>query len=172
MVEDYGMSFCLGYGGAAPVYFISSLFSGPHGGKLRYAFQQASIKGPRSGMGFAGWGVSIGTIECVLQKVRSRDDSLNLIVAGLGTGFLLSGPGMQRRVIGGAVGGLLFAAIEGIQWAMMRGQQRLQSDISGGSETAPSSSSFSHYKQSNRNLVSDDELFTSKHFRLDLSDSD
>ena len=68
------------------------------------------------GGNFALWGLIYSSTECALIKLRHKDDSLNAIVGGFTTGYLLSCRGGWRSGLNnGIVGALILGAIEALQ---------------------------------------------------------
>ena len=62
---------------------------------------------------FAAWGGAFSTIDCGLTKVRGKEDALNPIIAGFGTGCVLAiRSGAFTALKNGLIGGAILAIIE------------------------------------------------------------
>ena len=75
-----------------------------------------SKRAPILGGNFALWGLIYSSTECALIKLRHKDDSINSIVGGFTTGYMLSCRGGWKCALSnGIIGAIMLGAIELLQ---------------------------------------------------------
>jgi import inner membrane translocase subunit TIM17 len=96
---------------------LQGLWQNPKGqGRLKSTFLYVTRKAPRTAIAFSVWGGSFSCFDCLLSKLRRKEDVWNPIMAGTLVGFLLPMRRGTRPMLMGAVGGfVILSAIEGLQ---------------------------------------------------------
>ena len=88
----------------------------PHSVKLLGGITHLAKRAPMLGGNFALWGLIYSSTECALIKLRHKDDSINSIVGGFTTGYMLSCRGGWRSALSnGIIGAIMLGAIEFLQ---------------------------------------------------------
>jgi len=87
----------------------------PGTSRLREMVKTMKLRAPITGGQFAMWGFTFSSVDCLLVKMRHKEDALNSIISGGATGALLTVRAGVPTMIGSAVvGALLLGLIEGV----------------------------------------------------------
>uniref|UniRef100_A0A915HU41 Uncharacterized protein n=1 Tax=Romanomermis culicivorax TaxID=13658 RepID=A0A915HU41_ROMCU len=79
--------------------------------------------GPKVGGQFAVWGFTFSSFDCLLSRMRGKEDPWNSIASGALTGVVLTArQGAAAMAVSGILGGVLLAGIEGVSILLMRFQ--------------------------------------------------
>ena len=74
-----------------------------------------------TGGSFAVWGMLFSCFDCTFTHIRKKEDPWNAIMSGAATGGLLAArAGLKAAGKNAAVGGVILAAIEGLQIVLAR----------------------------------------------------
>lgn len=114
--DDIGGAFMMGLVGGSIWHFAKGFRHSAVGEGFKGALRNMSKRGPVVGGNFAVWGGLFSTFDCILNKVRAKEDAWNSIAAGFLTGgFLQMRGGFSRALSGAIVGGIFLAVLEGAQ---------------------------------------------------------
>jgi len=93
----------------------------PGTSKFREMLKSMKLRAPITGGQFAMWGFTFSSVDCMLVKMRKKEDALNSIISGGATGALLTVRAGVPTMIGSAVvGAVLLGMIEGVGIMMSR----------------------------------------------------
>jgi import inner membrane translocase subunit TIM17 len=114
-VDDLGGAFAMGAIGGSVFHLGRGFRNSPRGYRLLGGYNALVLRAPTLGGNFAAWGGLLSAYDCLLVKVRDREDPLNAITAGALTGATLAIRNGAREMGKSAlVGGVLLAFFEGI----------------------------------------------------------
>jgi len=116
IVDDCGGAFAMGLAGGS-IFHAFKGFRGatPGTSKLREMVKTVKLRAPITGGQFAMWGFTFSSVDCMLVKLRKKEDAMNSILAGGATGALLAVRAGVPTMIGSAVvGAVLLGLIEGV----------------------------------------------------------
>ncbi|KAF3572591.1 hypothetical protein F2Q69_00061126 [Brassica cretica] len=90
ILDDVGGAFGMGIAGGSAFHFIRGIYNSPAGARLSGGAEYVRMNSPRVGGSFAVWGGLVSSFACAMEYARHKEDSWNLIFAGVATGGLLS----------------------------------------------------------------------------------
>lgn len=115
IVEDSGSAFVFGLVGGTIWHSFGGARNAPSGQRISSAINRVKARTPILGSSFAVWGLFFSCFDCSLAYVRRKEDPLNAIFAGALTGGLLSiRSGLKQAGSAALMGGIVLAAIEGL----------------------------------------------------------
>mmetsp|Transcript_40451 Transcript_40451/g.41266 ORF Transcript_40451/g.41266 Transcript_40451/m.41266 type:complete len:215 (+) Transcript_40451:161-805(+) len=121
IVDDAGGAFAFGIVGGGIWNAIGGARNAPKGLVFQNAINRCKARAPILGGSFAVWGTFFSIFDCSLASVRKREDPWNAILAGAATGGVLAmRAGMKSAAQSALVGGVILAAIEGLNIAVQR----------------------------------------------------
>mmetsp|Transcript_233 Transcript_233/g.804 ORF Transcript_233/g.804 Transcript_233/m.804 type:complete len:246 (+) Transcript_233:192-929(+) len=121
IVMDCGGAYTIGFVGGSLWHGIKGLRMNPKGMKTHGALAAIRAKAPITGGSFAVWGGLFSTFDCTLAYIRKTEDPLNPIMSGAITGGVLAARGGWAAAgKSAAIGGVLLALIEGVNFMLMR----------------------------------------------------
>mmetsp|Transcript_6568 Transcript_6568/g.6698 ORF Transcript_6568/g.6698 Transcript_6568/m.6698 type:complete len:219 (-) Transcript_6568:92-748(-) len=122
IVDDAGGAFAFGLVGGAIWNFCGGLRNASSGSsRFPQAIARMKARTPILGGSFAIWGTLFSCCDCSFAAVRKKEDPWNAIMSGAATGGILAARGGWRSAGKNAlVGGILLAAIEGLNIAVTR----------------------------------------------------
>lgn len=121
IVMDCGGAYTIGFVGGSLWHGIKGLRMNPKGMKTHGALAAIRAKAPITGGSFAVWGGLFSTFDCSLAYIRKTEDPLNPILSGAITGGVLAARGGWAAAgKSAAIGGVLLALIEGVNFMLMR----------------------------------------------------
>ncbi|KAJ1606594.1 mitochondrial import inner membrane translocase subunit tim17 [Cryptosporidium canis] len=120
--EDLGGAFSMGcIGGFISSFFKGMKYSSTKTEMLSSGMLFARRSAPSLGTSFALWGGTFSCFDCLMAKVRGREDHWNAIFSGTATGGLLAIRGGLRASLKSAlVGGVLLTIIESVSIGINR----------------------------------------------------
>lgn len=136
IVDDAGGAFAMGLVGGGIWNFFGGLRNAPKGSRFVQAVARVQARTPILGGSFAIWGVLFSSFDCSISYMRKKEDPWNAIISGAATGGVLAArAGLKSAARSGAVGGVLMAAIEGlnivIQRVLMPYMEKKQNEAAG-----------------------------------------
>jgi len=121
IVDDAGGAFVFGLAGGTVWHMIGGARNAPSGERLKQAISRTRARVPVLGGSFAVWGVLFSCCDCTLTYYRKKEDPWNAILSGAATGGILAArAGMKAAGKSALVGGVILAAIEGLNLVVMR----------------------------------------------------
>lgn len=117
IIDDMGYAFCMGSIGGAVWHGVKGFRNAPRGifNRVYGSTKSISARAPVTGGNFAVWGLCFSSLDCCLIHIRRKDDPLNAIAAGAGTGAILAcRAGMSSMMRSALIGGIFLAVIEGL----------------------------------------------------------
>lgn len=106
--------------GGSIYYVCRGIIHAPREGRIRGGIWNAKFRSPVMGGSFAQWGFTFSMLDCMLSSVRKEEGPINSIIAGAGTGAILSfQEGLRQSLRSGAIGGVILAVIEGVNYKYM-----------------------------------------------------
>jgi len=116
IVDDCGGAFAMGLAGGSIFHAYKGFKSATPGtSRLREMVKTMKLRAPITGGQFAMWGFTFSSVDCMLVKMRNKEDALNSIISGGATGALLTiRAGVPTMVGSAVVGALLLGLIEGV----------------------------------------------------------
>ena len=121
IVEDAGGAFMFGLVGGSVYHSIGGARNAPKGQMMSQAVSRVRARVPMLGGSFAVWGTLFSGFDCTLTAVRHKEDPWNPILAGAATGGILAmRAGLKAAGKSAFFGGVILAAIEGLNVLMMR----------------------------------------------------
>ena len=95
------------------------------GMRVKGGLSALKIRAPIIGGNFGVWGGMFSTFECTLIAVRRKEDPWNAITSGALTGAVLAARGgPASAIMGGVMGGVILALIEGLQITLTKAQSK------------------------------------------------
>jgi len=117
IVDDCGGAFAMGLTGGSIFHAIKGARSSAPGYRSRIAgmAKTAAKNAPVTGGQFAMWGFTFSLTDCILSRLRKKEDSWNSIMSGGITGAVLTARLGVPTMAGSAfVGAVLLGLIEGV----------------------------------------------------------
>lgn len=100
---------------------IGGARNAPPGQRMSQAFSRVKARVPILGGSFAVWGVLFSGCDCTLVYFRKKEDPWNAIISGAATGGILAArAGFKAAGRSALAGGVILAAIEGLNVLLMR----------------------------------------------------
>lgn len=121
IVDDAGGAYCFGLAGGIVWHSIGGARNAPKGHMFSQALSRVKTRVPILGGSFAVWGTLFSCFDCSFTYMRKKEDPWNAILSGAATGGLLAaraGPKVAAK--NAAVGGVILAAIEGLNIVVSR----------------------------------------------------
>jgi len=114
-VDDAGGAFAMGLCGGAIYHSVGGARNAPRGHMLSQAIARVKVRTPILGGSFALWGMLFSCFDCSFSAIRKKEDPWNAIMSGAATGGLLAArAGLKAAGSNAAIGGVMLAAIEGL----------------------------------------------------------
>jgi len=121
IVDDAGGAFAFGLVGGGVWNFVGGWRNAPKGQGAAQAFARMQARTPVLGGSFAVWGMLFSCFDCSFTYLRKKEDPWNAIMSGAATGGLLAArAGLKAAGKNALVGGVILAAIEGLQIVIAR----------------------------------------------------
>jgi import inner membrane translocase subunit TIM17 len=121
VVDDAGGAFVFGCVGGTVWHTIGGLRNAPKGQMVRQALSRVRARVPMLGGSFAVWGTLFSCCDCTFTYIRKKEDPWNAIMSGAATGGILAArAGTKAFAKSALVGGVVLAAIEGLNITLMR----------------------------------------------------
>lgn len=121
IVDDAGGAFVFGLVGGSVWHTVGGLRNAPKGQMVRQAASRVRARVPMLGGSFAVWGTLFSCCDCTFTYIRKKEDMWNAIMSGAATGGILAArAGTKAAGKSALVGGLILAAIEGLNLMLMR----------------------------------------------------
>jgi len=121
IVDDAGGAFAFGLVGGTIWHTVGGLRNAPKGHRMKQAFARVKARTPILGGSFAIWGTLFSCFDCTITHIRKKEDPWNAIMSGAATGGVLAiRAGLRSAGKNALVGGLILAAIEGLNIAVSR----------------------------------------------------
>lgn len=121
VVEDAGGAFVFGLGGGTIWHTFGGLRNAPKGHRLEQTVARVKARVPILGGSFAIWGTLFSLFDCSFTYIRKKEDPWNAIFSGAATGGLLAArAGIKAAGKNALVGGVILAAIEGLNIVVTR----------------------------------------------------
>eukprot|EP01041_Mallomonas_annulata_P009736 gene9736-20249_t len=121
IVDDAGGAFAFGLVGGGIWNAVGGARNAPKGLVFQNALNRCKARAPILGGSFAVWGTFFSIFDCSLASIRKREDPWNAILSGAATGGILAlRAGLKSAGKSAVVGGLVLAAIEGLNIAVQR----------------------------------------------------
>lgn len=121
LVDDAGGAFMFGLVGGTIWHSIGGARNAPSGQSISQAISRVKARVPILGGGFAVWGVLFSGCDCTLVYFRKKEDPWNAIISGAATGGILAArAGFKAAGRSALAGGVILAAIEGLNVLLMR----------------------------------------------------
>jgi len=116
IVDDCGGAFAMGLAGGSIFHAYKGFKAATPGtSRIREMVKTVKLRAPITGGQFAMWGFTFSSVDCLLVKLRNKEDAWNSILAGGATGALLTVRAGVPTMVGSAVvGALLLGLIEGV----------------------------------------------------------
>lgn len=119
--EDLGGAFSMGCIGGFITNFFKGMKYSTKAEMLSSGMLFARRAAPSLGTSFAVWGGTFSCFDCLMAKLRGKEDHWNAIFSGSATGGLLAIRGGLRTSLKSAlVGGVLLTIIESVSIGMNR----------------------------------------------------
>lgn len=100
---------------------VGGLRNAPKGQMMRQAISRVRARVPMLGGSFAVWGTLFSCCDCTFTYIRKKEDPWNAIMSGAATGGILAArAGLKAAGKSALVGGVILAAIEGLNLVVMR----------------------------------------------------
>ncbi|KAF7457110.1 putative mitochondrial import inner membrane translocase subunit TIM17 [Cryptosporidium felis] len=122
VIEDLGGAFGMGcIGGFISNFFKGMRYSSTKGEMLSSGMLFGRRAAPSLGNSFAIWGGTFSCFDCLMAKVRGKEDHWNAIFSGAATGGLLAiRGGFKMSLKSAMVGGILLTIIETVSIGINR----------------------------------------------------
>lgn len=121
IVDDAGGAFVFGLAGGTIWHLVGGVRNAPKGQRISQAISRAKARVPVLGGSFAVWGTLFSCGDCTFTYLRKKEDPWNAIMSGAATGGILAArAGMKAAGKSALVGGIILAAIEGLNILLMR----------------------------------------------------
>jgi len=121
MVDDAGGAFVFGLVGGSVWHAVGGFRNASSGNKFEQMFSRVKARTPVLGGSFAVWGTLFSLCDCTFTYIRKKEDPWNAIISGAATGGILAArAGMKAAGKSAMVGGIILAAIEGLNLLLMR----------------------------------------------------
>ncbi|OII71412.1 mitochondrial import inner membrane translocase subunit TIM17 [Cryptosporidium ubiquitum] len=120
--EDLGGAFSMGcIGGFVTNFFKGMKYSSTKMEMLSSGMLFARRAAPSLGTSFALWGGTFSCFDCLMAKLRGKEDHWNAIFSGTATGGLLAiRGGLKTSLKSAMVGGILLTIIESVSIGINR----------------------------------------------------
>lgn len=121
IIDDAGGAFVFGLVGGTIWHTVGGARNAPKGQRIVQALSRARARVPILGGSFAIWGVLFSCCDCTFTHFRKKEDPWNAILSGATTGGILAArAGMKAAGRSALAGGVILAAIEGLNLVLMR----------------------------------------------------
>lgn len=121
VVDDAGGAFVFGLAGGTVWHLVGGARNAPQGQRIAQAISRTRARVPILGGSFAIWGVLFSCCDCTFTYIRRKEDPWNAIMSGAATGGILAArAGMKAAGKSALAGGVILAAIEGLNIVVMR----------------------------------------------------
>lgn len=121
VVDDAGGAFAFGFVGGTVYHAIGGARNAPKGHMISQAVSRVKARVPILGGSFAIWGTLFSCFDCTFVSLRKKEDPWNAIASGFMTGGVLAArAGAKAAAKNAVVGGVILAAIEGLNIAVSR----------------------------------------------------
>lgn len=111
----------IGLVGGTVWHFFGGLRNAPKGQRIAQTVARVRTRVPITGGSFAVWGVLFSCCDCTFTYIRRKEDPWNAIISGAATGGILAArAGVKAAGRSAVVGGLILAAIEGLNLLLVR----------------------------------------------------
>jgi import inner membrane translocase subunit TIM17 len=121
IIDDAGGAFCFGLVGGAIWHGVGGARNAPSGQRMASSIARMKSRTPILGGSFAIWGTLFSVFDCSLMYVRKKEDPWNAILSGgLTGGILAARAGYKAAGKNALMGGLVLAAIEGLNVVVQR----------------------------------------------------
>lgn len=121
IVEDAGGAFTFGLIGGTVWHTFGGIRNAPSGQRAAQAISRVRARVPMLGGSFAVWGTLFSCCDCTFTYFRKKEDPWNAIMSGAATGGILAArAGLKAAGKSALVGGVILAAIEGLNLVLMR----------------------------------------------------
>lgn len=142
IIDDAGGAFAFGLVGGGIWHSVGGFRNAPKGKGFSQAFSRVKARAPILGGSFAIWGTFFSIFDCSIASIRQKEDPWNAIISGAATGGLLAlRGGLKAAGTNAVAGGVILAAIEGLNIAVQRiimpmfeKQQQEQAMLEGGGQ--------------------------------------
>lgn len=102
-------------------HFFGGIRNAPKGQRWVQAVSRVRARVPITGGSFAVWGVLFSCFDCTFTYLRKKEDPWNAIISGAATGGVLAArAGIKAAGRSAVAGGVILAAIEGLNLLLMR----------------------------------------------------
>ena len=121
IVDDAGGAFVFGVAGGTIWHSIGGARNAARGHMMAQALSRVQTRVPILGGSFAIWGTLFSCFDCSFTYLRKKEDPWNAIMSGAATGGLLAArAGIKVAAKNAVVGGVILAAIEGLNVMVSR----------------------------------------------------
>jgi len=121
ITDDAGGAFCFGAVGGLVWHGIGGARNAASGYRIAGAISRVKTRVPILGGSFAIWGTLFSCFDCSFTYLRKKEDPWNAIMSGAATGGLLAArAGAKVAAKNALVGGVILAAIEGLNVVVSR----------------------------------------------------
>lgn len=121
IVDDAGGAFVFGVAGGTIWHSIGGARNAAKGHMMAQALSRVKTRVPILGGSFAIWGTLFSCFDCSFTYLRKKEDPWNAIISGAATGGLLAArAGLKVAAKNAAIGGVILAAIEGLNVVVSR----------------------------------------------------
>ena len=121
IIDDAGGAFAFGLVGGGIWHSVGGFRNAPQGKGFTQAFSRVKARAPILGGSFAIWGTFFSIFDCSMASIRQKEDPWNAIISGAATGGLLAlRGGLKAAGTNALAGGVILAAIEGLNIAVQR----------------------------------------------------
>lgn len=121
IVDDAGGAFAFGFVGGSVWHGIGGARNAPRGHMISSAVSRVKARVPILGGSFAIWGTLFSCFDCTFSNLRKKEDQWNAIASGFMTGGVLAArAGAKAAARNAVIGGVILAAIEGLNIAVSR----------------------------------------------------
>ena len=121
VVDDAGGAFAFGFVGGTVYHAIGGARNAPRGHMISQSIARVKARVPILGGSFAIWGTLFSCFDCTFVSLRTKEDPGNAIASGFMTGGVLAArAGAKAAAKNAAIGGVILAAIEGLNITVSR----------------------------------------------------
>jgi import inner membrane translocase subunit TIM17 len=121
VVDDAGGAFVFGFVGGTVYHAIGGARNAPRGHMISQSIARVKARVPILGGSFAIWGTLFSCFDCTFVSLRKKEDPWNAIASGFMTGGVLAArAGAKAAAKNAAIGGVILAAIEGLNITVSR----------------------------------------------------
>jgi len=121
IVDDAGGAFVFGMAGGTVWHLVGGARNAPRGQMFSQAISRTKARVPILGGSFAVWGMLFSCCDCTFTYIRRKEDPWNAIMSGAATGGILAArAGLKAAGKSALVGGVILAAIEGLNILVSR----------------------------------------------------